>query len=281
VVTTIVGTRCRGCAPQTGQHSKAAGAAAPLFGVLNGVALRVAALAIALVACAGAIGYSWLEGDRDRFTIRVVVYGGLVVSLVLHEFSHSLVAYVGGDREIRERGFLTLNPVKFMDPVYSLAIPILFTMMGGIPIMGGRTLIDRHALRSAWWSTAVSLAGPGANVLVAVGIAALFRLGLVDEFTPLAGGLAYLAVLQVSLALFNLIPVPPLDGFGAISGHMSAEAQWRARSLGRIGYFVVLLAFWQFAPLNEFFWGQVYDVADGLHIPWFAQALGYWGARFR
>jgi Zn-dependent protease len=93
--------------------------------------------------CAAAVAYSWLEGDRDRFVIRAIVYGGWLASLVLHEFSHSLVAYLGGDREVRPRGFLTLNPLKFMDPVYSIAIPVLFTLIGGVPIIAGRTLIDR------------------------------------------------------------------------------------------------------------------------------------------
>ena len=225
VVPTVIGTRCRSCASDVQPRSSASTAIAPLFGFIDGMAARLVTLAVTVSICAGAIAYSWTEGDRDRFMIRAIVYGGLLVSLSCcnRQFSHSLVAYLGGDREIKARGFLTLNPLKFMDPVYSIAIPVLFTLMGGIPIMGGRTLIDDSSLRSRWWHTAVSLAGPGANVLVAVAIAGVFRLGLLDEFGPVAAGLAYLGVLQIALAMFNLIPVPPLDGFGFIARTSSAR----------------------------------------------------------
>src|SRR5262249_12706105 len=150
---------------------------------------RPAAAALALLVCVGAVGYSWIEGDRDQLVIRAVVYGGWIASLVAHEFSHSVVAYWGGDRGIPARGYLTLHPLKFMDPVLSLWLPLLFTVIGGIPLIGGRTFVDRRALRSRWWDTAVSLAGPGANAVIALGIGALLRDEVVDPYSAVGAGL--------------------------------------------------------------------------------------------
>jgi Zn-dependent protease len=90
-------------------------------------------------------------------------------------------------------------------------------------------------------------------VLVAVGIGIVFRLGVLDPLSPVAAGLGYLAVLQVAAAAFNMIPIPPLDGFGALSAHLPPEAQLRARAMGRLGYFALLAAFWYSAPLNSWY----------------------------
>ena len=162
VVLSIVGNRCKSCAPETGHRAfRSASAETPLFGIF---ANPLAKMAIALVVVAGVatvLGYAWLQGDRDRLIVRSVVFGGALASMVLHEFSHGFVGYLGGDDTVKSRGFLTLNPLKYMDPVFSIAMPMLFVLLGGIPIMGGRTLIHRENLRGPWWGTAVSLAGPG------------------------------------------------------------------------------------------------------------------------
>src|SRR3982751_282279 len=94
------------------------------------------------------------------------VFIGWVLSVVLHEFAHGIVAYCGGDYTIRERGGLTLNPLQYVDPVMSLLLPAVFLLMGGIPLPGGVTYVRRDLLRSRFWSTAVSLAGPAMNFLI-------------------------------------------------------------------------------------------------------------------
>src|SRR3954464_14163958 len=82
---------------------------------------------------------------------------GWVLSVVLHEFAHGVVAYWGGDYTIRERGGLTLNPIKYIDPVRSLLLPIVFLLIGGIPLPGGMTFVRTDLLRSRAWSAMVSL----------------------------------------------------------------------------------------------------------------------------
>src|SRR5882757_5945491 len=94
------------------------------------------------------------------------VFIGWVLTVVLHEFAHGIVAYWGGDYTIRERGGLTLNPLQYIDPVFSLLMPVLFLLMGGVPLPGGVTYIHRELLRNKWWESAVALAGPAMNFLL-------------------------------------------------------------------------------------------------------------------
>src|SRR5438477_13152803 len=91
---------------------------------------------------------------------------GWILSVILHEFAHGLVAYWGGDYTIRERGGLTLNPLAYIDPLNSLVLPTVFLLMGGIPLPGGVTYIRRDLIRSRGWSSAVSAAGPAMNFIL-------------------------------------------------------------------------------------------------------------------
>src|SRR4051812_20513531 len=91
---------------------------------------------------------------------------GWIMSVVLHEWAHGFVAYLGGDYTIRERGGLSLNPLQYIHPVNSILLPILFLMMGGIPLPGGATYVRRELLRNRAWGMAVSFAGPAMNVLL-------------------------------------------------------------------------------------------------------------------
>ena len=95
---------------------------------------------------------------------------GWIMSVVLHEFAHGIVAYWGGDYTIRERGGLTLNPLQYVDPVFSILLPIVFLCMGGIPLPGGSTYVRRDLLRGRGWNSAVSLAGPLMNFLIFLGL---------------------------------------------------------------------------------------------------------------
>src|SRR3972149_188316 len=97
----------------------------------------------------------------------LVVLIGWIFSLCLHEFAHALVAYYGGDYTVKDKGYLTFNPLKYTHPVYSLLIPMLFLLMGGIGLPGGAVYIETWRLRSRRWESAVSLAGPSAHLLLA------------------------------------------------------------------------------------------------------------------
>ena len=178
--------------------------------------------------------------DTDRFTpLLFAVLLAWILSVCVHEFAHALVAYLGGDRSVRERGYLTLDPTRFIDPVFSLLIPTIVLLMGGVPLPGGAVRIDESALKSRKWGLYVSAAGPASNFVLFL----LFSLplhpllGLVDPYSlaehpTWVSFFSAMAVLNFIATLFNLIPVPPLDGYRLIEHQLSEEMQWRLRQPG-------------------------------------------------
>jgi Zn-dependent protease len=152
----------------------------------------------------------------------LLVLGGWGVSLCLHEFGHAFVAYKGGDYAVRSKGYLTLDIRRYTDPVFSIVIPLLLLAFGGIPLPGGAVWVDHHALRSRRVESAVSLAGPLSNLVLGLVLAQIVR-GVTS--LPLAAGLSYLALLQILAFVLNILPIPGLDGWGAIEPWMPREAK--------------------------------------------------------
>jgi Zn-dependent protease len=178
---------------------------------------------------------------------------GWIMSVVLHEFAHGLVGYWGGDYTIRERGGLTLNPLQYVDPVMSLILPAIYLLMGGVPLPGGSTFVRRDLLRGRGWNSAVSLAGPAMNFLLFLACALPLHpaLGWANYdvypagFTNAQTFLAAMAMLQFIAVILNLVPIPPLDGFQAISPLMDEASRERfstppVSTFLFIGYFLVL-----------------------------------------
>lgn len=153
----------------------------------------------------------------------LMVLGGWGVSLCLHEFGHAYVAYRGGDREVYFKGYLTLDPRKYTDPVFSLLLPLLILAIGGIPLPGGAVFINHYSLRNKRVESAVSLAGPFFNLLL--GILLMISVAVFQPTFWLAAALSYLAMLQIIAFVLNILPIPGLDGWGAIEPWLSPQAQ--------------------------------------------------------
>lgn len=175
-----------------------------------------------------------------------IVLVGWVFSLCLHEFSHALVAYLGGDWTVREKGYLTFNPLKYTHPVFSLLLPLLFLVMGGIGLPGGAVYIETWRLRNEYWRSAMSLAGPMANVLVAIGLALVLNTTTIGS-TAYGPGLAFLAYLQVMAVVLNLIPVPPFDGYGVVEPFLPDSLRMRIAPVRGAFIWIVFLVLW-FVP---------------------------------
>ncbi|RJP52530.1 MAG: site-2 protease family protein [Anaerolineaceae bacterium] len=203
----------------------------------------------------------------------LVVVIGWVFSLCLHEFSHALVAYYGGDTTVKDKGYLTFNPLKYTHPVYSLLLPMIFLMMGGIGLPGGAVYIERWRLQGKQWETAVSLAGPFSNALLAI------ILGLILQLMPVSAsgiwpGLAFLAFLQISAVVLNLIPLPPFDGFGAIEPYLPMDIRVKlAETRGMLSW-IVLILLWQVPFIGSLFWGLIGFLAQLVGIPLQLAGLG-------
>jgi Zn-dependent protease len=211
-----------------------------------------------------------------------IVTVGWVFSLCLHEFAHAWVAYKGGDYTIREKGYLTFNPLKYVDPYFSLILPVLFVLLGGIGLPGGAVYIERSLLRSRGIDTAVSLAGPMANIVLMLILGALFKFGAItpDPSNLLSVSLAFLLHLQVSAIVLNLLPLPPLDGFGAIAPWLSESARQHAYANASVTLFVMFIAL-SFVPvINHAFWETVYSINALFDVPRDLVRVGWKTYRF-
>jgi Zn-dependent protease len=154
----------------------------------------------------------------------------------------------------------------------SIGLPLLFLALGGIGLPGGAVYIEVHRLRSKHWRTAVSLAGPASNALMAVVFAAPFWLGMM-EFHPennfrVESALAFMVWLQITAVILNLLPIPPLDGFNAISPYLPPEVVMQMR---RYGFLPIILLFFLFG-VPEFanpFFDSVQQLMEALQVPYF------------
>ena len=196
-----------------------------------------------------------------------IVFFGWIFSLCLHEFSHALVAYFGGDYTVREKGYLTFNPLKYTHPVFSIVLPLLFLFMGGIGLPGGAVYIERWRIRNRFWLSAVSLAGPFSNLVFAL------ILGLILRYSPVTDsgiwpGVSFLLVLQVSAVLFNLIPLPPFDGYNAIEPFLHPAIRMQVDRFRDMAIWIVLLAFWFVPFIGSFFWSTVFTFSTALGVDW-------------
>jgi len=145
------------------------------------------------------------------FIFAIVV---LVMSVVIHEVSHGYVAGMLGDPTAKLAGRLTLNPLKHLDFLGSIVVPAVTSLLGGF-IFGWAKPVpyNPYNLKDQKWGPAlVGLAGPASNILVAILFGILIRLNI-GLFSPAFIQIAGLVVLiNLILAIFNLVPIPPLDG---------------------------------------------------------------------
>lgn len=224
--------------------------------------VRPSPIFLAILAVTAAGGALCLVQNRVAYTagIVVLILGGWVVSLCLHEFGHAVTAYRGGDYSVRGKGYLTLDPRHYTDPVLSLVLPVIFVLVGGIPLPGGAVWLNQGALRSRATRTVVSLAGPFANLFLGVVLTAvllvLARSGTLSTSSlTLVAGLSFLAQLQIIAFVLNILPIPGLDGWGAIEPYLSYEARAfgaKARPWAPLILFAVLIAL---PPVRNAFFG--------------------------
>ncbi len=173
-----------------------------------------------------------LFSDFPAFIVALI---GLVISLTIHEFAHAFVADKLGDPTPRLQGRVTLNPLAHLDPLGTLAI-LLVGIGWGKPVQ-----FDPHNLKNPLRDTAlIALAGPASNIILAFLIAQVFKLPIA-ETQWIANTLGAIFMVNLGLAIFNLVPVYPLDGskilLAFLPRHLAFEYDDFMR---RYGQFVLL-----------------------------------------
>jgi Zn-dependent protease len=239
-----------------------------VVGARRAAAFRPSAVFLAIVAL-------WLTGGVMAFldygspvvNVLLFVLAGWVVSLSLHEYAHALFAYRAGDHSVVGRGYLTLNPLKYTHPLLSIVLPLIFLLIGGIGLPGGAVWVNRGAVRTPGTASLISLVGPGANLVFLALLSVPFLIGVDTQTRPTFwAAVAFLAFLQLTAAVLNLMPVPGLDGGNALR-------PWLRRDLAKIFDrmapfgFLILVGILFVPELNGVFWGVVLAGADGLGIP--------------
>jgi Zn-dependent protease len=212
-----------------------------------------------------------------------VTFGGsavlVVFAITTHEACHGFVADRLGDPTAREHGRLTLNPLPHIDLVFTVLLPLFLILSGTGIVFGGAKPVPvnvsrlRHPRRD--WAL-VGAAGPLSNLAMAIGLglllAILSRLGIAAPGIPVAKVLAVGIFVNVLLAVFNLIPIPPLDGSRVVQYFLSGGALAAYRRLERFGLFVIVALVFFFPPAQRFL-REAIIVCTAL-ITW---PLGIWG----
>ena len=208
------------------------------------------------------------------FLIVVVFW---VFSVCLHEYGHAAVAYRGGDHTVEEKGYLTMNPMYYTHPVTSFLLPMLFVVAGGIGLPGGAVYINRHLLRSRNWETAVSLAGPTMNLLLAIVVALALRLVLIPHYPAhvITYAMAFVLELQISAIFLNLLPIPPLDGYQAIEPWLSHEWRQHILPMANYGMFILFILFYSVPQFNHAFWSCTWKVMSWMGVDPLYGDFGY------
>ena len=188
----------------------------------------------------------------------VILFGLLLIAMTVHEFAHGLIAYKLGDSTARICGRLTLNPLAHIDPFWTILLPlVLFLSTAGHFVFGSAKPVPinywalKNPKKDIIW---IGLAGPFANFIFA------FIIAQVLKFVPLGGIFTYLLfnllTINVVLAVFNLIPIPPLDGSRVLMGLLPADLSRQYADLERYG-FIILFAFIWLGFFDRILWPLV------------------------
>ncbi|MCM2512752.1 site-2 protease family protein [Streptomyces griseoincarnatus] len=223
---------------------------------------RVSPVFLGILAVSGVTGWATWTGFAavPGLAVFLFVTSAWIVSLCLHEYAHARTALHGGDISVGAKGYLTLNPMKYTHALLSIVLPVLFVIMGGIGLPGGAVFIERGRIRGRWRHSLISAAGPLTNVLFAVICTAPFWLGALDGVPPaFRFALAFLALLQVTAAILNFLPVPGLDGYGVIEPWLSHGVRRQVEPFAPFGLLFVFALLWVPSVNRVFF-----DMVDGV-----------------
>lgn len=189
-----------------------------------------------------------MTSDPTTIVFQVAI---LAFSVILHELAHGYAANYYGDPTSRLAGRLTLNPISHIDMFGSIILPALMAMLPGGVIFGWAKPVpyNPYNLKGRFAETVVTGAGVATNLLLALAFGLIIRFfgsGMSQAFFDLA---SYVVVINIVLAIFNAIPIPPLDGSKVLFSLISVKFYEIQQRLEQWGFFVLIIFIFTLWPL--------------------------------
>ncbi|MES2202990.1 MAG: site-2 protease family protein [Patescibacteria group bacterium] len=200
----------------------------------------------------------------------------LIVSVILHEVAHGYMANWLGDPTARLQGRLTLNPISHLDPVGSVLLPLILSITGSPFLIGYAKPVpyNPYNLPGKYDETLVAAAGPGTNIVLAVLFGLIIRFGAAAISPTMLHAFTVIVLVNMVLAIFNLIPIPPLDGSkilsGILPGALSEGYDLFRSNFERLGVLsgtlLILVVYIFLAPYSQAFITWLYILLTGAAI---------------
>lgn len=203
----------------------------------------------------------------DAMVCALIVSAGWIFSLCFHEFGHAITAFIGGDRSVKEKGYLSLNPLKYTNLGLSIILPTVFLFLGGIGLPGAAVMIQTNRLRHRYWSSLVSAAGPFFSMLCIAFLVALVHSGVFNNSFVWLVSAAWLIEIEIVVTILNLLPIPGLDGFGIIEPFLPTDLRIKIRQSRNYGFLILFVLLFFVPGANTVLWGAADLVMELLQIP--------------
>lgn len=205
-------------------------------------------------------------------SVFIFVTGGWLISLALHEFGHAVTAYWCGDKSVKDKGYLTLNFLKFTDPISSVIMPLLYLFVGSLGLPGGSVYIDFDKLSGRLSRSLTSFAGPLVTAVFGILLAIPFYTGLYaatqNTHPHFWAGMALLIYLQITSFFLTMLPLPGMDGFFIIELFLPNRSQSKFVPFKEYTYILLFIfVFWTDLPIVQFLWWLIDQTAVYINLP--------------